>query len=241
MAAFLRSLPRLAGGAPRAVLVISAHWECPEATVLSVNQHTLLFDYYGFPESSYRLTYPARGSEPVAQRVAELLAQAGIASAREEQRGLDHGVFIPFKLIYPAAEIPIVQLSLLEGLDPAEHLALGQALAPLRDEGVLIVGSGMSYHNLRSFFTTQGSAVSAAAAFDSWLGEAVTADPQQRLELLAGWQRAPGGRECHPRSEHLIPLMVAAGAAGDDAGAVVYREAVLGKLISGVQFGATVV
>lgn len=239
MAAFLRSLPQLAGGAPRAILVISAHWECEVATILSRDKHTLLYDYYGFPESSYHLTYPARGAEPVAQRVAELLQGAGIANARETKRGLDHGVFIPFKVSHPAADVPIVQLSLLAGLDPAEHIALGQTLAPLRDEGVLIVGSGMSYHNLRSFFASRGNAVEAATAFDGWLGEAVTAEPQERSAQLASWEIAPGGRECHPRSEHLIPLMVAAGAAGEDRGAVVYREAVLGKLISGVQFGAT--
>ena len=239
MAAFLRSVPHLAGSKPRAILVISAHWECEVATILSPENHTLLFDYYGFPESSYRLTYPAHGSEPVAQRVAELLAQAGIDSAREEQRGLDHGVFIPFKVSHPAADIPIVQLSLLAGLDPAEHIALGRALAPLRDEGVLIIGSGMSYHNLRSFFASHGSAVSAATAFDTWLGAAISAAPEQRSTLLAGWQLAPGARDCHPRSEHLIPLMVAAGAAGDDLGTVVYREPVIGKPVLAAQFGAT--
>ena len=237
MAAFLRGIPAMIGARPKAILVISAHWECAEATLLNADKYSLLYDYYGFPEHTYRLTYPAVGSSAVALRVQALLAQAGIPSGVENQRGLDHGVFIPFKLIYPDADIPIVQLSLVDGLDPARHLAIGHALAPLRDEGVLIVGSGLSYHNLREFFAPIASANQASVEFDNWLGNAISAKPAERERLLTQWEQAPGARACHPRSEHLLPLMVAAGAGNEDAGHISYREQLMGKAVSAYQFG----
>lgn len=237
MAAFLRGIPATIGTRPQAVLVISAHWECAAPTVLANEKYTLLYDYYGFPEHTYRLTYPASGSPAVGARVQALLAQAGIATQQEQQRGLDHGVFIPFKLIYPDADMPIVQLSLQQNLDPAYHLAVGRALAPLREEGVLIVGSGLSYHNLREFFTPSAPANQASVQFDAWLGNAISAAPAERERLLTQWQAAPGARACHPRSEHLLPLMVAAGAAGSDAGRISYNELLMGKAVSAYQFG----
>jgi aromatic ring-opening dioxygenase catalytic subunit (LigB family) len=237
MAAYLRGIPQSVGEPPKAVLVISGHWEAERATVLNTDNYELLYDYYGFPEHTYSLTYPAHGSDAVAARVRELLAQSGIATDEEHERGLDHGVFIPFKLIYPDADIPIVQLSLLHSLDPAAHFAMGRALAPLRDEGVLIVGSGLSYHNLREFFMPVPATNVASANFDAWLRNMVTAAPAERERLLNNWHEAPNARDCHPRSEHLIPLMVAAGAAENDAGQVVYNDTVLGKRVSGFQFG----
>lgn len=237
MATFLRGIPAAIGARPNAILVISAHWECDAPTVLAAEKYSLLYDYYGFPEHTYRLTYPARGDPATGARVQALLAHAGIASPTEHERGLDHGVFIPFKLIYPDADIPIVQLSLLRGPDPAAHLAIGHALAPLRDEGVLIVGSGLSYHNLRDFFAPDAAANQASAQFDAWLGNAISAEPSGRERLLTHWQEAPGAHACHPRSEHLLPLMVAAGAAGSDSGRISYREQLLGKTVSAYQFG----
>lgn len=237
MADFLRGIPAMLDEKPKAVLVISAHWECAEPTVLNADQYGLLYDYYGFPEHTYRLTYPASGSSAVAARVHALLKQAGIASAQEQQRGLDHGVFIPFKLIYPDADIPIVQLSLRDDLDPARHLAIGHALAPLRDEGVLIVGSGLSYHNLREFFAPNALANQASVQFDTWLSKAISAQPAERERLLAEWEQAPGARSCHPRSEHLLPLMVVAGAADQDAGRICHNELLMGKAVSAYQFG----
>lgn len=237
MAAYLRGIPQVIGQTPQAILVISAHWECPHVTVLNADRYALLYDYYGFPEHTYRLTYPAQGSAAVAARVQQLLQQASIATATEQQRGLDHGVFIPFKLIYPDADIPIVQLSLLNSLNPAEHYAMGKALAPLRDEGVLIVGSGLSYHNLRHFFDPTPEHNAAAQHFDDWLCATITASPAEREQRLMHWQDAPAARQCHPRSEHLIPLMVAAGAAHHDAGHVPYRDHIMGKAVCGVQFG----
>ena len=176
----------------------------------------LLFDYYGFPEHTYRLKYPAPGSPALAARVRELLADADIAADEDPARGYDHGVFVPFLLAFPDADIPVVQLSLRADLDPAAHLAIGRALAPLRDEGVLIVGSGMSYHNLREFWSTRPADVEAAARFDAWLAAAVeNPESAARDAQLAAWAAAPGARAAHPRDEHLLPLMVAAGAGGE--------------------------
>ena len=238
MGAYLRGIDASLGTRPKAVLVVSGHWETEHPTVNTATRPPLLFDYYGFPEHTYRLTYPVSGSPTLARRVRELLAAADIVSDEEPERGLDHGVFIPFKLIYPDAAVPMVQLSLNRNLDATTHLSLGQALAPLRDEGVLIVGSGMSYHNLRDLFSADPRAMQAAVDFDGWLNEAVAeADPAVRAEKLAAWRQAPGARAAHPRPEHLIPLMVAAGAAGEDPGRRTYNEPLLGKPISGFQFG----
>jgi aromatic ring-opening dioxygenase catalytic subunit (LigB family) len=237
MEAYLRGIPAAIGVQPKAILVISAHWECAEPTVLASEKYALLYDYYGFPEHTYRLTYPASGSPELGARVQEILEQAGISTQQEHQRGLDHGVFIPFKLIYPDADVPIVQLSLRHDLDPAAHIALGQVLSPLRDEGVLIVGSGLSYHNLREFFSPNSASNQASVQFDTWLGKAISAAPEERAKLLTSWETAPGARACHPRCEHLIPLMVVAGAASADSGKVSYNELLLGKAVSGIQFG----
>lgn len=237
MAAYLRGIPDAVGRRPDAVLVISGHWECDVPTVLNADQYELLFDYYDFPEHTYRLTYPATGSARVAARVKALLEGAQLPVQEEHARGLDHGVFVPFKLIFPDADVPIVQLSLLHSLDAAAHLAIGRALAPLRDEGVLIVGSGNSYHNLREFFSPRPDAGALSAQFDEWLGAAVQAAPAERERLLTHWDKAPGARASHPRAEHLLPLMVAAGAAGADPGRITYREQMFGKMFSGYQFG----
>jgi aromatic ring-opening dioxygenase catalytic subunit (LigB family) len=234
LADHLRGIDGALGSRPKAVLVISGHWEAAEPTLNIAEKPGLLFDYYGFPEHTYRLKYPAPGAPDLARRVRDLLADAGIDSAVDAKRGLDHGVFVPFSLIYPHADVPILQLSLQRSLDPGLHLRIGNALAPLRERGVLIVGSGMSYHNLAAMFSGGGAA--AAASFDSWLYDAVR-DPQTRDAKLAAWREAPGGRESHPREEHLIPLMVAAGAADGDAGVRTFSESIAGKALSGFQFG----
>jgi aromatic ring-opening dioxygenase catalytic subunit (LigB family) len=234
LAAYLRGIDGSLGVRPNAVLVVSGHWENPLPTFNTSIKPGLLFDYYGFPEHTYKLKYPAAGAPELAERVRKLLGDAGIESDVETRRGLDHGVFVPFLLIYPNADVPILQLSLQASLDAALHLALGNALAPLRDQGVLIVGSGMSYHNLADLFSGRGGA--AAAAFDAWLGEAVR-DPATRPQMLAKWRDAPGGAASHPREEHLIPLMVAAGAAQGDRGIRSFGESIGGKQISGFQFG----
>jgi aromatic ring-opening dioxygenase catalytic subunit (LigB family) len=234
LAAYLRGIDASLDVRPKAVLVISGHWEAESPTVNVAERPSLLFDYHGFPEHTYRLKYPVAGALELEPRVRSLLADAGLDLGTESKRGLDHGVFVPFLLIYPDADVPIMQLSLQQSLDPGVHLAIGRALAPLRGEGVLIVGSGMSYHNLAAMFS--GSGGEAAAAFDAWLGEAV-ADPTSRDERLAAWRSAPGGREAHPRAEHLIPLMVAAGAAAGEPAERAFNEVIAGKPISGFRFG----
>ncbi len=234
MAAYLKGIDAAIGRRPKAVLVISGHWETSLPTLNVSARPDLLFDYYGFPPHTYQLKYPVAGAPELAPRVRELLQLAGIDSAVDNGRGLDHGVFIPFMLVYPDAGVPVLQLSILQSLDPEKHLAIGRALAPLRREDVLIVGSGMSYHNLREMFSGRGN--DEAVAFDGWLVDAV-ANPAQRSAKLAAWRSAPGARAAHPREEHLIPLMVAAGAAEGEVGRHVYGEALVGKPISGFQFG----
>lgn len=232
-AAWLKDLVISLAERPRAVLVVSGHWEAPDFTVGSGERPGLIFDYFGFPEETYRLRFDAPGSPDLAFRVRRLLAAAGIPSAADSRRGWDHGVFVPLKLMTPGADIPVVQLSLREDLDPAAHLAAGRALAPLRDEGVLIVGSGMSWHNMRGFtpdFTDR------SIIFDAWLEGAVT-DPVRREAALAGWDSAPHGREAHPREEHLMPLMMAAGAASGEPGRVAFRDTVMDVRVSAMMFG----
>jgi aromatic ring-opening dioxygenase catalytic subunit (LigB family) len=241
MAAYLRGIRSDIGVRPRALLVISGHWEAPRATVNAAAHPPLYYDYFGFPEHTYHLAYPAPGAPDLAHRVRALLADAGIAADEETTRGLDHGVFVPLMLAFPDADIPVVQLSMVAGLDPARHLALGRALGALRAEGVLIIGSGMSYHNLRALIAGPAAATRGneeAAAFDAWLVEAVSdADPERRAAKLCGWEQAPGARAAHPHPDHLLPLMVAAGAAGADRGRQVYSDRILGKAVSGFQFG----
>ncbi|HEY0180799.1 MAG TPA: class III extradiol ring-cleavage dioxygenase [Dokdonella sp.] len=237
MGAYLRGVAASIGRRPRAVLVISAHWEAAAPSVNVAARPPLLFDYYGFPEHTYRLRYPAPGAPALGERVRALLGDAGIAAVTERERGFDHGVFVPFLLIYPDADVPIVQLSLQAGLDPAAHLAIGRALAPLRDEDVLIVGSGMSYHNLRAWFAPDAGANLDAERFDAALTAAVGADAEARAARLTDWRHMPGALAAHPRAEHLLPLMVAAGAAGGDAGRRVFADRVFGKAVSAYRFG----
>ncbi len=239
MAAWLRALEHEAGARPAALLVVSAHWEGPVFTVNTAPRPGLLFDYYGFPQSTYQLTWPAAGSPALAQRIQTLLHENGIAHATDDARGLDHGVFIPMKLAFPDADIPVVQLSLRTDLDPQAHLALGRALAPLRDEGVLIIGSGMSYHNMRRFRRNGGPVDPDSVRFDDWLFETVAMTGDARAQRLASWQAAPGGRESHPREEHLLPLHVVAGAAHDEAGERAFHGEVMGSVQSGFRFGAS--
>ncbi len=238
LTSFLEGFDAAVGRRPKAVLVISAHWEEVKPTVNVAPGPPLLFDYYGFPEHTYRLTYPAPGSPEIAARVRAVLAEAGIETDSEAERGYDHGVFIPFMLIYPQADVPLVQLSLRHDLDPAGHLALGRALAPLRDEDVLIVGSGLSYHNMRGIFSNDPGVATDSERFDAWLTETVEAgDPAARAAGLTAWETAPAARACHPREEHLLPLMVAAGAADGDAGRRVYSDRMFGKAVSAYRFG----
>jgi aromatic ring-opening dioxygenase catalytic subunit (LigB family) len=217
------------------LLVVSAHWEESVPTVMTAQQPPMYYDYYGFPQESYEITWSAPGAPELAARVRALLDAAGFESAENTERGFDHGTFVPLKLTYPDAEIPTIQLSLKRGLDPAEHLALGRALAPLRDEGVFIVGSGMTFHNLRAFRDPRSGPVS--ETFDAWLRETATAEPGERARRLTEWSSAPAARLAHPREEHLLPLMVIAGAAGDDRGTTGFNGKMMGVRLSAYHFG----
>ena len=221
LAAFLAGTPARIGVTPKALLVISGHWEESDFAVMAHPQPPMLYDYYGFPPHTYQVLYPAPGSPQLAARVGALIAAAGLASHADRQRGFDHGSFTALSVMYPKADIPVVQLSLRRDFDPAAHIALGRALAPLRDEGVLIIGSGLSYHNLRAM---GAAGREPSRQFDDWLGAALNADPQARAKHLLRWEAAPAARFAHPREEHLLPLMVAVGAAFDEPCERVYHE-----------------
>lgn len=202
---------------PEAIVVVSAHWERPLPTITAGASPQLIYDYQGFPEAAYHIRYPCPGAPALARKIHALLDKAGIASALDQQRGFDHGLFVPLKIMYPQADIPCVQLSLVATLDPTAHLEMGRAIASLLSERVLLVGSGFSFHNMREFFRT-GNAESAQLnrAFEAWLQD-TCGNPdhseQERTRRLLHWADAPGARFCHPREEHLLPLHVCQAAA----------------------------
>jgi aromatic ring-opening dioxygenase catalytic subunit (LigB family) len=236
---FLKGLASDFGRRPKAVLVVSGHWEKePVLTVSTAERPGMLYDYFNFPPHTYQLSYPAPGSPEVAERVRAVLKEAGIETRGDAERGFDHGVFIPFMLIYPQADVPIVMISLDRDLTAETHLKLGAALERLRDEDILIVGSGMSYHNMRKFRSDEPDHVEEAKRFDRWLTEAVEQEPEARDALLARWEDNPDARACHvPDHDHLVPLFVAAGAAGGDKGRKIFETDYLGKPYSAFRFG----
>jgi aromatic ring-opening dioxygenase catalytic subunit (LigB family) len=231
LASILPDLPER----PRAILIVSGHWEEADFTVQTGTRPDLLFDYYNFPEHTYRLRWDAPGAPDLARQVESLLRKDGFAVGENATRGWDHGVFVPMKVVAPEADIPTLQLSLRHDLDPADHIRAGQALASLRDEGVLIVGSGMSFHNM----TVLGRDVTAQADdFDEALRAAVTdPDAVRRRARVAAWDTLPQARFAHPREEHLLPLMIALGAGGDDIATHDLRDHVIGWTVSAFRFG----
>jgi len=205
LAAWARAMPR-----PRAIVSISAHWEERPLSIGAVKPLPLIYDFYGFPERFYRLAYAAPGAPEIAQRIRELMAAAHIPCVDEPARGLDHGTYIPLMCMYPGADIPVLQIS-LPSEDPAELFAMGRALAPLRAEGVLVIGSGFLTHNLRAL--SLRSTPAWASEFDAWSADALA---RHDVDALLDYRRrAPGVRESLPTHEHFVPVIVAAGAAGD--------------------------
>ena len=224
--------------APRAVLVISGHWEENGFAISSGEQPGMVYDYRGFPEHTYQIRYKAPGSPELAQRVQELLQAGGIEARLDPERGYDHGTFSIMKPLYPGEDIAVIQLSIDRSYDPNLHLRLGRLLAPLRDEGMLIIGSGLSYHNLHEARSSAG--IEPSRVFDAWLQETlVAASPEERTRRLIDWERAPLARAAHPQEDHFIPLMAAVGAAENESGAVVYHQKDLfgGITASSFRFG----
>ncbi|WP_267389222.1 class III extradiol ring-cleavage dioxygenase [Sphingomonas sp. GC_Shp_3] len=230
------------GEMPRAVLMISGHWEADRFLLSSAARPPMLYDYSGFPEHTYRIRYDAPGAPGLAETARAMLERGGVATGLDPRRGYDHGTFSLMHVLYPEATLPLVQLAMKADFDPAEHIRVGELLAPLRDQGVLVVGSGFSFHDTRSIIS--GAGKQASASFDGWLNETlVHASPEERRDLLLDWTSAPAARAAHPREDHLIPLMVVAGAAGNDAGTRVYHEtAFMGAITaSSYRFGEPVI
>ncbi len=240
--AFLEDLSAQFPERPRALLVVSAHWEADVVTVSTAEAPGVFHDWFNeemrLPPELSALTdldWPAPGAPDVAADVLAALRGAGIEVAEDSQRGFDHGVYVPLKLAFPEADIPTVAVSIRGDLDPEAHLAVGRALAPLRDRGVAIIASGFSFHNME---LAPREVPGASRRFSDWLAETVGLAAREREARLAKWTEAPDARACHVREEHLIPLLVAAGAAGDDPGRTVYDETLrIGARITGHAFG----
>lgn len=203
---------------PSAILIVSAHWEEEVPTLTVGSNPPLYYDYYGFPQESYELEYPAPGHDILVEEVQKVLKKSGIESRTDSERGFDHALFIPLMLMYPEADIPCVEMSLIKGLDPAKHIAMGKTLSGLKNDNILIIGSGFSFHNMRAFFTPDTTESKAAnIEFDAWLRETCSSlkiSESERIQRMIEWEKAPHARYCHPREEHLIPLHVCMGMTG---------------------------
>ncbi|KAI4614710.1 uncharacterized protein J4E87_009305 [Alternaria ethzedia] len=211
--------------APKAIVLVTAHWSTSKVTVSSGSKHELLYDYYGFPPESYEIKHDAPGSPEVAEQVAQALKDAGIECEKDDKRPWDHGVFVPMKLIDPTAAIPIIQLSVLSSESPTQSYAIGRALSSLRTQNIAIIGSGFAtFHNLRLMFDGTSRNPEFKALNKEWSGAvtdaAMTESEQERERKFEHWRSWPGAYTMHPRggAEHFLPLIVAAGAAAGSKG-----------------------
>jgi aromatic ring-opening dioxygenase catalytic subunit (LigB family) len=225
---------------PKAVVVISAHWESNPFKITSAAKPHMLFDYYGFPAESYTYSYPAPGDPALANKIHSLFESGGIKSELDNKRGFDHGVFIPLMILFPDADVPVVCVSLQSNLNVDEHVAIGKALQPLRDDGVLILGSGYTFHNLPAFFNPTASTKKASSMFNDWLKDTLLNSNnnnnnthEELYNKLRDWDRAPGARISHPREEHLLPLFVVAASGG--ASELIFED-LSGHAVSGYLF-----
>lgn len=226
---------------PKTVVVLSAHWESDPVKVTSSARPEMLYDYYGFPPETYEYKYRAPGNPTLASKIQSLLNEGGVKSELDETRGFDHGVFVPLMIMFPEADIPVVTVSLHSSMNVDTHLAIGKALAPLREEGVLLLGSGYSFHNLPAFFNPTKATRKASEDFDVWLKDTLlNHSGDELLARLREWEKAPGGRISHPKEEHLLPLIIVAAAGGkprlvfEDASDPLKRN--LGHAVSGFIF-----
>lgn len=233
---FFEQLPNQLNKRPKAIVVISAHWEEDEFSVQTSTKPTMIYDYYGFPKNTYELTYPASGSPSLALEISQLLNGHSIPHILNAERGYDHGVYVPLLISYPNADIPVLQISLRTDLNPTAHFELGCALGALRERDILLLGSGFSYHNLKKIPDTTG----ASQVFDQWLYDTLcVGNPHTRMQKLVHWEEAPQARMAHPREEHLLPLIVCAGAAQNDVCTQIFSECLPGWNVqtSCYQFG----
>ena len=226
-------------GEPSAILVISAHWEEDQPTITSGSHPEIIYDYYGFPAEAYEIQYAAPGDPRLAKEALKLIEANGIQARLDERRGFDHGLYVPLKLMYPKAQIPCLQLSLLKHLNPAAHIALGKSIAALRKKKVLIIGSGLSIHNLKAFLSPSANDSNKSDEFDRWLVETCThqaLSSDEREKRLREWERAPSARFCHPREEHLVPLHVCYGVACAETprAEVVFNQEIMSKRVTGL-------
>lgn len=231
MIAFLKQIPSSIP-TPSAIIMISAHWESQDVSITSSENPEMIYDYSGFPKETYEITYPAPGNPELAKKVQTLLENQGIKANLDDKRGYDHGLYVPLKLMYPKAQIPCIQISLVKGLDPKKHIEIGNALSELKDENILVIGSGMSLHNMQALMT--GQADKGNQAFEEWLIDTCTnpdLTEDQREQHLIDWSNAPSARYCHPREEHLIPLHVCYGMAQSQA-KLVFDGDIMGKKTS---------
>lgn len=242
LSAALRDLGPVLQGA-RAIIIVTAHWETERPCLTTAPRPGMLYDYYGFPEQAYQITYSAPGAPALAEFVAEALIRAGFEPEFDADRGFDHGTFVPMSLMRPEADIPILQMSVLASLDPTQHIAMGAALAPVLQDNIVLIGSGFSFHNLKALqgrLTDQDSEAgqSLAKEFHAYLDRAVCAPElrsENRKQMLVNWESAPGARFCQPREEHLLPLHVCYGVAdrASMSGTRIFGEPVKGYQTSG--------
>ncbi len=236
LAQSLSAMPSELPRPPKAILMISGHWETEDVSVMSAPNPAMEYDYFNFPAHTYDITYPAPGAPDLAKQAAELIAQAGLPVRLDPSQGFDHGTFVPAYVMYPAADIPLFQVSLRHNYDPAQHFALGRALAPLRDQDVLIIGSGLSYHNLAMFGP---KARKPSTEFDTWLTQTLALPASERTAALLNWESAPSARICHAKEDHLVPLFAALGAAEDATATRTYHQTEIfgGVTASSFRFG----
>eukprot|EP00026_Physarum_polycephalum_P012575 Phypoly_transcript_12897.p1 GENE.Phypoly_transcript_12897~~Phypoly_transcript_12897.p1 ORF type:complete len:314 (+),score=50.31 Phypoly_transcript_12897:116-1057(+) len=223
----LERLPKELGAEkPNAIVIVTAHWEGSHKVLVSgKSEYTkLLYDYGGFPDFTYKLEYKAPAQPQLAKRITELLNNKGLSSELDTTRNWDHGVFIPLKVMYPNADIPVVAVSILQSYDPEVHINIGKALAPLRDEGVLIIGSGYATHNFAGVPAANTKFINAASDIIT------NATPELREKSFLEWEKLPGARDAHRQEDHLMPLHVVIGAAGQDKGKTMYRKDTLNGL-----------
>jgi aromatic ring-opening dioxygenase catalytic subunit (LigB family) len=235
-ARWLSALPNSLPERPKAILSVSGHWEEQDFAVSTAESPPMVYDYSGFPEHTYKIKYPAPGLPALARKIRALLEESGVPCGEDSGRGFDHGTFVPLALMFPGADIPVVSMSIKSDYSPEAHLRAGRALEPLREEGVLIMGSGLTYHNMRGFGRHESMPIS--VSFEDWLNETVEErDPEERARRLMDWAKAPSARLAHPQEDHLLPLMVAAGAAGSDRGRREFSDEVMNVRMASYRFG----